>query len=121
MREVLLSRPTTGSRSGWFRRRRPSAMRISSRLTELAFEQGWEEVTDDALLIEKMGIPIKVIEGSESNIKITTPTDLELADFLLEEGQIIRDEAILLRNLPYCAFDHFRHFRISTLAYFSIL
>jgi len=50
----------------------------------LAFEQGWEEVTDDAWLIEKMGIPVKVIEGSESNIKITTPLDLKLADFLLK-------------------------------------
>lgn len=49
----------------------------------LAFERGWEEVTDDALLIEKMGIPIKIIEGSESNIKITTPYDLEIARRIL--------------------------------------
>jgi len=49
----------------------------------LALEQDWEEVTDDALLIEKMGIPIKVIEGSESNIKITTPHDLEIARTIL--------------------------------------
>jgi 2-C-methyl-D-erythritol 4-phosphate cytidylyltransferase len=54
----------------------------------VAFEQGWEEVTDDALLIEKMGIPIKVIEGSESNIKITTPYDLEIArSFLKRQGK----------------------------------
>ncbi len=52
------------------------------RAHRLAFEQGWEAVTDDALLIEKMAIPIKVVEGSERNIKITTPLDLELADFL---------------------------------------
>ncbi len=50
----------------------------------LALDQGWEEVTDDALLIERMGIPIKVIQGSESNIKITTPHDLEIARSFLK-------------------------------------
>lgn len=48
-----------------------------------ALEEGWEDVTDDALLVEKMGIPVKVVEGSEDNIKVTTPQDLELARFLL--------------------------------------
>jgi 2-C-methyl-D-erythritol 4-phosphate cytidylyltransferase len=48
-----------------------------------ALEEGWEEATDDALLMEKMGIAIKVIEGSEQNIKITTPKDLELAEYIL--------------------------------------
>lgn len=49
-----------------------------------ALEQGWEGVTDDSLLMEKMGIPVKVIEGSEENIKITTPHDLELARRILQ-------------------------------------
>jgi 2-C-methyl-D-erythritol 4-phosphate cytidylyltransferase len=48
-----------------------------------AVEQGWEEVTDDALLLEKVGIPVKAVEGSEDNIKVTTPQDLELVRFLL--------------------------------------
>ncbi len=48
-----------------------------------ARQEGWEHVTDDALLMERMGIPVKVIEGSEENIKITTPHDLDLARFLL--------------------------------------
>jgi 2-C-methyl-D-erythritol 4-phosphate cytidylyltransferase len=67
----------------------PQAFRYEDILEahRVAFEQGWEEVTDDALLIEKMGIPIKVIEGSESNLKITTPLDLELADFLLKKAK----------------------------------
>lgn len=47
-----------------------------------AVHEGWEEVTDDALLVENMGIPVKVIEGSEDNIKVTTPHDMELARFL---------------------------------------
>jgi len=48
-----------------------------------AREEDWEGVTDDAFLIEKMGIPVDVIEGEETNIKITTMKDLELARFFL--------------------------------------
>lgn len=46
-----------------------------------ALLEGWEEVTDDALLVERMGITVKVVEGTEENIKVTTPHDLELARF----------------------------------------
>ena len=48
-----------------------------------ALKEGWEEATDDALLVEKSGITVKVVEGSEKNIKVTTPHDLELARILL--------------------------------------
>jgi len=48
-----------------------------------ALHEGWEEATDDSLLIEKLGIPVKIIEGSNNNIKVTTPSDLEMARFLL--------------------------------------
>jgi 2-C-methyl-D-erythritol 4-phosphate cytidylyltransferase len=49
-----------------------------------ALRENWEEITDDALLMEKAGIPVKVIVGSEENIKVTTPRDMELARFLLK-------------------------------------
>jgi len=48
-----------------------------------ALLEQWDDVTDDASLIEKMGIPVKVILGSEYNIKVTTPQDMELARYLL--------------------------------------
>lgn len=48
-----------------------------------AFHEDGEEATDDSILIERMGIPVTVVEGSEKNIKVTTPSDLELAQFLL--------------------------------------
>ena len=51
-----------------------------------ALVEGWDEVTDDALLMEKMNIPVKIIPGSEENIKITTPFDLKYAEFLLQRG-----------------------------------
>ena len=35
--------------------------------------------TDDASLMERLGMPVTMIEGSRFNIKITTPDDLKLA------------------------------------------
>lgn len=37
--------------------------------------------TDEASLVERMGAPVSVVMGSPRNIKITTPADLELAEF----------------------------------------
>jgi len=39
--------------------------------------------TDDASLVEWLGYPVKVLEGSAENIKITTPDDLWLAEKIL--------------------------------------
>lgn len=36
-------------------------------------------VTDDSMLVEKLGVKVSVVLGSYNNIKITTPEDLELA------------------------------------------
>ncbi|MBW1851775.1 MAG: 2-C-methyl-D-erythritol 4-phosphate cytidylyltransferase, partial [Deltaproteobacteria bacterium] len=49
-----------------------------------AYQEGWDEATDDSALIEKLGIPVKVVMGSEQNIKVTTPNDLELSRFFLK-------------------------------------
>lgn len=38
------------------------------------------EVTDDAALVEKLGVKVNVVMGSDFNIKITTPEDLVLAE-----------------------------------------
>ena len=39
--------------------------------------------TDDASLVERLGVKVKIVEGSYDNIKITTPEDLELAELIL--------------------------------------
>jgi 2-C-methyl-D-erythritol 4-phosphate cytidylyltransferase len=39
--------------------------------------------TDEASLLERAGYPVHVVMGSSRNIKITTPADLELAEFFL--------------------------------------
>lgn len=47
-------------------------------------EKGWE-VTDDAALFEKCGLPVKIVEGEETNLKVTTPVDLSVAEFILRQ------------------------------------
>lgn len=42
-------------------------------------QRGDLTVTDDAQLVEQMGQPVKIIEGSPVNLKITTKADLRLA------------------------------------------
>jgi len=42
-----------------------------------------EGVTDDASVVERMGVPVVVVEGDPRNLKITTPEDLELLRTLL--------------------------------------
>ncbi|MBD2625241.1 2-C-methyl-D-erythritol 4-phosphate cytidylyltransferase [Trichormus variabilis] len=44
--------------------------------------QGWE-VTDDAALFEKCGIEVHIVPGEETNLKVTTPQDLAIAEFIL--------------------------------------
>jgi 2-C-methyl-D-erythritol 4-phosphate cytidylyltransferase len=39
--------------------------------------------TDEASLVERAGEPVHVVMGSAQNFKITTPADLELAEFVL--------------------------------------
>lgn len=44
-------------------------------------------ITDDCSALERMGIPVYLVDGQESNIKITTPMDLKVAQMLWEERQ----------------------------------
>ncbi|NJL40642.1 MAG: 2-C-methyl-D-erythritol 4-phosphate cytidylyltransferase [Leptolyngbyaceae cyanobacterium RM2_2_4] len=43
------------------------------------------EVTDDAALFEHFGLPVQIVEGEETNLKITTPADLAIAEFILRQ------------------------------------
>lgn len=49
-----------------------------------AFEQDFDETfTDDATVVEKAGYPVFFVDGNRENIKITTPSDLIIADAFL--------------------------------------
>jgi 2-C-methyl-D-erythritol 4-phosphate cytidylyltransferase len=43
--------------------------------------------SDEAGLVERLGIDVYVVQGSERNIKITKPTDMDLARFYLQAEQ----------------------------------
>jgi len=54
-----------------------------------AFDEGAADGflgTDEASLIERAGQPVAVVMGSPKNIKITTPADMELAEFYLKSS-----------------------------------
>lgn len=44
-------------------------------------------LTDDCSAVEHMGMSVKIVDGDERNIKITTPMDLKMAEMILEEMQ----------------------------------
>ena len=43
-------------------------------------------LTDDCSAVERMGMSVKIVEGDERNLKVTTPLDLKIAEMLLEEA-----------------------------------
>ena len=54
-----------------------------------AYEQEYDECfTDDATVIERTGATIHLAVGDPSNIKITRPSDLAVAEALFRQGQI---------------------------------
>jgi 2-C-methyl-D-erythritol 4-phosphate cytidylyltransferase len=53
-----------------------------------AFEQAYQELfTDEASVVEKTGVKINLIEGEATNIKITRPVDLLIAEKILESRE----------------------------------
>ena len=48
-----------------------------------AFQDG-AAITDDCSAVELLGFKVKIVEGDERNIKVTTPMDLKIAQMLLE-------------------------------------
>ena len=49
-------------------------------------EEDGAQVTDDCSAVERLGMKIRMVEGDERNIKVTTPMDLKIAEMLLEES-----------------------------------
>ncbi|MBW1635987.1 MAG: 2-C-methyl-D-erythritol 4-phosphate cytidylyltransferase [Deltaproteobacteria bacterium] len=60
----------------------PQAAR-SELLAEAFRSPGRGNVTDEASLLQLAGIPVTLVAGSETNIKITRPEDLDLAETIL--------------------------------------
>ncbi len=60
------------------------AVALLKQCHQYGLQQGWE-VTDDAALLEKCNLPVKIVLGEETNLKVTTPVDLAIAEFILRQ------------------------------------
>ena len=62
----------------------PQFFRLGELLSALeAARQQGQSISDEAMAMELAGFRPLLVEGSESNIKVTTPADLALAEYLL--------------------------------------
>jgi 2-C-methyl-D-erythritol 4-phosphate cytidylyltransferase len=61
------------------------AFDILKKAYKRAYKDGYS-ATDDAALVENIGGKVKIIPGSPYNIKVTTPEDLEMVQYLLSRG-----------------------------------
>ena len=57
-----------------------------------AYAQGekdgiFPQATDDSMLVERLGIPVKMVEGDPGNIKITNPSDMALSEIFLKHAK----------------------------------
>lgn len=60
-----------------------------SDLIKAAFEQDYEEnFTDEASVVERLQVKIHLVEGESTNIKITRPLDILIAEKILEEREM---------------------------------
>lgn len=50
-------------------------------------EMDGTQVTDDCSAVENLGMAVKIVEGDERNLKVTTPMDLKIAEMMMEEMQ----------------------------------
>lgn len=46
-----------------------------------------ETFTEDATLVATQGYPVHFVDGSDINLKVTTPVDVRLAAFLMHDGE----------------------------------
>ncbi len=72
----------TVCREGLYQAQTPQVFRTA--LLRAAYARDLDAVTDDAQVVEAAGHAITVVPGQATNIKITTPTDLALAEAILQ-------------------------------------
>lgn len=61
-----------------------------SEIIKTAFDQEYDEsFTDEASVVERIGVKIHLVEGEITNIKLTQPLDMLIAEKILEERLLI--------------------------------
>jgi len=61
-----------------------ATLRRAHEAAELFDDKQAAAVTDDAMLVELLGVPVHAVRGASQSLKITTPLDLIIAEGLLE-------------------------------------
>lgn len=80
---------TTPERVGLWEIQTPQAFRRELILSAHGWAAGEGiEVTDDAMVVERMGRPVFVVEGERTNFKITVLDDLSMAEALIRAGVV---------------------------------
>jgi 2-C-methyl-D-erythritol 4-phosphate cytidylyltransferase len=77
---------STPDRSNLWAAQTPQGFEVATlrQCHEIGIQQGWE-VTDDAALYEQCQLPVQIVPGEETNLKVTTPVDLAIAEFILKQ------------------------------------
>ena len=83
----------TTDRTGLYTAQTPQAFPFQPILAAhlAAAEQGLDSFTDDAAICEWAGLPVRLVEGSPDNIKLTWKRDIELADQRLSQLAVFPD------------------------------
>jgi 2-C-methyl-D-erythritol 4-phosphate cytidylyltransferase len=68
----------------------PQLFRAATLRAAYAAADWGREYTDEAAMVEALGEPVAVFEGATTNLKITTPADLVVAEALLQAGLVGR-------------------------------
>ena len=71
---------------------RDKALRQSSGQAE---KTNLEKITDDSLLVEALGHPVSIVETDSSNIKITRPADVAIAEAILKTQSQAKKEGYI--------------------------
>jgi 2-C-methyl-D-erythritol 4-phosphate cytidylyltransferase len=84
--DLLVER--TLSRESLYRAQTPQCFRydLLARAARQAVADSFSG-TDEASLVERLSVPIRIVPGSEQNLKVTTADDLERLRFYLEKGE----------------------------------
>ncbi|MFA5114089.1 MAG: 2-C-methyl-D-erythritol 4-phosphate cytidylyltransferase [Candidatus Margulisiibacteriota bacterium] len=72
----------TVDRSGLWAAQTPQTFTLP--IIKKAYGQLRDNVTDDAMAVEKLGIKVKMVMGSYENLKVTTPEDLRIMAVILK-------------------------------------
>ncbi|RYG92108.1 bifunctional 2-C-methyl-D-erythritol 4-phosphate cytidylyltransferase/2-C-methyl-D-erythritol 2,4-cyclodiphosphate synthase [Loktanella sp. IMCC34160] len=75
-------------RSGLYRAQTPQGFHLAPFRAALAAQDG--SATDDVAVARAAGIPVRIVEGDERNLKITTPADFARAEAILGQTMDIR-------------------------------